>query len=127
MTKHISKIEKLIAELCPNGVPACRQAGSFGRISNSDLLPKSKNDVWYIYVLECDNGSLYKGFTTDIKQRYIQHISGKGANYTRVHKPINLLYYEVCNSEKEAVEREKYLKSGSAREILKQLQRIDYD
>jgi len=120
--KPVNKIEKLIDELCPDGVPACRQAGSLGRISNPNFMPKSKENTFYAYVLECENGALYKGFTTYINQRYIQHLTGKGAKYTRAHKPICLFYYEIFNSEKEALEREIYLKSGSASEVLKQLQ-----
>ena len=132
----MNKIEQLIEELCPQGVPACRQgvpacpqgvpacrqAGSLRRISSADLMPESKEGIWYVYVLECENRALYKGFTTDIHQRFIQHLTGKGAKYTREHKPTCLFYYEICSSEEEAVKREKYLKSGSAREILKQLQ-----
>lgn len=47
--------------------------------------------VWQIYVLECSNGSLYTGISTDSARRFLQHQSGKGARYTRSHPPRKML------------------------------------
>ncbi|WP_047383647.1 MULTISPECIES: GIY-YIG nuclease family protein [unclassified Cetobacterium] len=45
---------------------------------------------WYIYILRCENNSLYTGITTDVERRFKQHQSGKGAKYTKVNKPIKI-------------------------------------
>jgi putative endonuclease len=76
--------------------------------------------MWYVYVLLCEDGSLYKGFTTKLKQRYAQHLAGHGAKHTKNHKPVKVAYYEICDTEQDAVKREKYLKSGVGREFLKE-------
>lgn len=46
--------------------------------------------MWYVYIVECSDKSLYTGITNDIKRRLSQHNSGKGAKYTRVRKPVIL-------------------------------------
>jgi predicted GIY-YIG superfamily endonuclease len=75
--------------------------------------------MFYTYVLLCDNGAYYKGFTNNLEHRYQQHLNGNGAKYTTKHKPIKIAYYETFKTEEEAVAREKYFKSGSGREWLK--------
>ncbi len=79
-------------------------------------------DVLYLcvtFVLLCDNGTYYKGFTNNLERRYQQHLNGNGAKYTAKHKPIKIAYYETFETQQEAVAREKYFKSGSGREWLK--------
>ena len=46
---------------------------------------------WYVYLIECEDGSLYTGVAVDVERRYAQHQSGKGARYTRSHPPRRLL------------------------------------
>lgn len=46
---------------------------------------------WFLYVLECADGSLYTGITTDVAARYAVHAAGKGAKYTRGRPPRRLL------------------------------------
>ena len=75
--------------------------------------------MFYTYVLLCENGSYYKGFTNNLEYRYQQHLNGNGAQYTAKHKPVKIAYYETFKTQQEAVEREKYFKSGSGREWLK--------
>jgi len=75
--------------------------------------------MFYTYVLLCDNGSYYKGFTSNLESRYQQHLSGNGAQYTAKHKPVEIVYYETFETEQEAVASEKYFKSGLGREWLK--------
>lgn len=74
---------------------------------------------WFVYVLRCDDGSLYKGKTNDLERRIHEHLSGNGAEHTKKHKPVKLVYWESCKTETDALNREKYLKSGSGREWLK--------
>jgi putative endonuclease len=47
--------------------------------------------VWYLYLIECTNGALYAGITTDVAARYAKHASGKGAKYTRANPPVRLI------------------------------------
>ena len=47
--------------------------------------------VWYLYLLECSDGSIYTGITVDVAKRYAAHLAGKGARYTRSHPPRRLL------------------------------------
>lgn len=46
---------------------------------------------WYVYLIECRDGSLYTGIAVDVDRRYAQHVAGKGARYTRSHPPLKLL------------------------------------
>ncbi|MDE2599285.1 MAG: GIY-YIG nuclease family protein [Rhodocyclaceae bacterium] len=66
--------------------------------------------VWYLYLIECDDGSLYAGITTDVARRYAQHVAGKGARYTRMRKPVRLVGFRECASRSAALKDEIALK-----------------
>ena len=51
----------------------------------------SAPDSWYLYLLECRNGSYYTGIARDVDARFQAHCAGKGARYTRANPPIRLL------------------------------------
>ncbi len=54
--------------------------------------------MWYIYILECSDGTLYTGITTDVNKRLITHNKGKGAKYTRARLPVVLkVFFEADN------------------------------
>lgn len=46
---------------------------------------------WFLYLLECTDGSYYAGISTDVEARFRVHLSGKGARYTRAHPPLRIL------------------------------------
>ena len=46
---------------------------------------------WFVYLIECRDGSIYTGITTDVDRRYAMHVAGKGARYTRSRPPLSLL------------------------------------
>ena len=46
---------------------------------------------WFLYVIECEDGSLYTGIAIDPQARFAAHLAGKGARYTRSHPPRRLL------------------------------------
>ena len=46
---------------------------------------------WYVYLIECRDGSVYTGIATDVARRYAEHVAGKGARYTRSRPPMRLL------------------------------------
>lgn len=64
----------------------------------------------YTYIVECQDKSLYTGWTTDIKKRLLIHNQGKGAKYTRSRLPVRLLYYEIHATKEEAMRREYAIK-----------------
>lgn len=51
----------------------------------------TRRAAWYVYLLECRDGSLYTGIATDVARRFAQHVAGKGARYTRAHPPVRVL------------------------------------
>ena len=66
---------------------------------------------YYCYILECADGSLYTGLTTDPERRLQQHSSGRGARYTRSHPPISLAVVEDHPDLRTAMRRERALKA----------------
>ena len=67
----------------------------------------------YLYILLCKNGTYYTGSTIDLDSRIFQHFNGEGANYTRKHPPLKLVYYEEFTSIEEAFIREKQIQGWS--------------
>ncbi len=51
-------------------------------------------EAWYVYILQCSDGSLYTGVAKDVFVRLAEHNSGKGARYTRSRKPCLLRFFE---------------------------------
>ncbi len=64
----------------------------------------------YCYFLRCENNAFYIGWTTNVKRRFEQHANGKGAYYTRIHHPIEIVYWESHSSDHIARKREIHLK-----------------
>ena len=62
-------------------------------------------------MLECADGSLYTGWTTDPARRVKQHNAGRGAKYTRAHRPVKLVYVEQLPDRASAVKRELAIKA----------------
>lgn len=60
----------------------------------------------YTYILECDDHSLYTGWTNDLTKRYETHLAGKGGKYTHAHKPIRMVFYEESDTKEEAMSKE---------------------
>ncbi len=67
----------------------------------------------YTYMARCGDGSLYTGYTTDLKRREKAHNSGKGAKYTRSRLPVAIVYYEEFDTKEEAMRREAAIKKLS--------------
>ncbi|WP_122088783.1 GIY-YIG nuclease family protein [Halalkalicoccus subterraneus] len=70
----------------------------------------------YVYVLECADGSLYTGYTTDVERRLAEHDAGKGAKYTSGRTPVSLQYTESFESRSAAMKREYAIKQLSRAE-----------
>jgi len=69
--------------------------------------------MWNVYILKCNDGSLYTGITTDIDKRLKVHNQGKGSRYTRTRRPVNLIYFEEIETKGQALKREIEIKSFS--------------
>jgi putative endonuclease len=65
---------------------------------------------YYVYIILCEGNSFYTGYTKNVKSRFRLHLNGKGARYTRMHKPKDLVYVEEFDSRSEAMKREKRIK-----------------
>lgn len=74
---------------------------------------------YYTYILLIENNSLYCGYTDDLEKRFQAHLSGKGAKYTRAHKPLKIVYTKEFNTKSEAMKEEYRIKNLSHSEKLK--------
>ena len=64
----------------------------------------------YTYIVKCNDGSLYTGWTTDIEKRIEAHNAGKGAKYTKARRPVELVHLEEFSTKEEAMKREYAIK-----------------
>jgi len=67
-------------------------------------------DTHAVYVIECSDGSLYTGYTTDVERRVAEHDAGEGAKYTRGRTPVELRHVERFESKSAAMSREHEIK-----------------
>lgn len=68
---------------------------------------------WFVYILECADGSYYTGVTKSLMKRVETHNAGKGARYTKTRRPVRLRFAEFCESRADALVRECEIKSFS--------------
>ena len=64
----------------------------------------------YTYIVRCADGTLYTGWTNDLKKRIKAHNDGKGAKYTKTRRPVELVYFEHFATKEEAMSREYHIK-----------------
>jgi putative endonuclease len=69
--------------------------------------------IGWMYILECSDGSYYTDSTNNLELRLQQHQNGEGANHTKKHLPVKLLYYEEFQRIDEAFYREKQVQGWS--------------
>jgi putative endonuclease len=69
---------------------------------------------WFLYVIECADGSLYTGIAIDPQARFAAHAAGKGARYTRSHTPLRLVLTEPHPDRSSASKAEYAFKQLSA-------------
>ena len=73
-------------------------------------------DEHYVYVVECADGTLYTGYTTDVERRVAEHDAGEGTKYTRGRTPVRLVHAESFDSKSAAMSREYAIKRLSRAE-----------
>ena len=72
----------------------------------------------HLMMLSKKDRKLYTGYTNNLKARYKDHVSGR-VNSTKYRGELELIYFEACINEVDAIRREKYLKSGLGKKFLK--------
>lgn len=66
--------------------------------------------MYFVYLIECKDGSLYTGITTDVERRFAEHKEGAGANYTRSRGVRRVVFTEKQKTRSEAQKREAEIK-----------------
>jgi putative endonuclease len=75
--------------------------------------------MYYVYVLRSkQDGNLYVGYSSDLRKRLKLHCAGRVIS-TKHRRPLELVYYEACINEEDALHREKYLKTAYGKRYIK--------
>lgn len=69
--------------------------------------------MYYVYILECNDGTLYTGYTTDVERRVREHNEGTASKYTRSRLPVRCIHIEEYQDKSEALKRELQIKKLS--------------
>ena len=72
----------------------------------------------HTYIIECEDGTLYTGWTNNLEKRFEAHCTGKGAKYTKSHKPKAIVYKESFDTKEAAMAREYQIKHMSRKQKL---------
>ena len=75
--------------------------------------------MFYTYLLLTENNTLYCGYTNDLEKRFQKHLSGKGAKYTKAHKPIKIVYSKEFDNKSDAMREEARIKKLTHEEKIK--------
>jgi predicted GIY-YIG superfamily endonuclease len=73
----------------------------------------TEKKCYYVYILLCKDGSYYTGYAKNVERRLKMHKKGRGAKYTRIHKPEKLVYVEEYENRSGAMRRERQIKTFS--------------
>ncbi len=73
---------------------------------------------YYVYILQTRDNTLYCGIARDVQKRFREHLEGRGAKYTRAHKPEKIVYVKEFNSKNDALKEEYKIKHLSRKEKL---------
>ena len=72
------------------------------------------SSIYFVYLVQCSDGTFYTGITTDVQRRVTEHNeTPKGAKYTKARRPVSLVYQESVGSRGDAQKREYVLRSLS--------------
>ncbi|MFC2154300.1 GIY-YIG nuclease family protein [Candidatus Altiarchaeota archaeon] len=80
----------------------------------------------YVYILRCNWGELYVGYTTDLKRRFQEHQKGIGCKYTRGRRPVRMVYSKGYQDRGSAMKREAELKQLTKEEKLQLVKNQHY-
>jgi putative endonuclease len=107
------KKESAAVNAAPTLPPVATEVSESSADQSPNVTPQKP---WYLYLIECQDGTYYAGITTDVVKRYQTHLSGKGAKYTRARKPRRLLGARVYVNRSEAAKAEWAIKQLDKRE-----------
>ena len=74
------------------------------------------SDKFYTYILLTEKNTFYCGYTNDIKKRFEQHKKGDGAKYTKMFKPVKIVYFAEFDTKSDAMRQESLIKRMSRKE-----------
>ena len=85
-------------------------------MSDTSAPAATRQKDWFVYLIECADGSIYTGIAVDVAARFAAHLSGKGARYTRSgpHRPVRVLATEPHPDRSSASKAEYRIKRLSA-------------
>ena len=98
-------------------------------VTNRYSLPHSVRMEWLVYIIQCDDGSLYTGVTTDLERRLAEHRgnsrggNSRGAKYFNGRTPRRVVYTETGHNRSSACQREAAIKQLSRRQKLELLRK----
>ena len=81
--------------------------------------------MWYIYMVECADGTIYTGISNNVSKRILAHNSGKGAKYTKTRLPVTLKWSQSCENRSEASKEEYKIKKLSRKEKLQKIEEYE--
>lgn len=73
----------------------------------------------YVYIIKCNDNSLYTGWTNNLEERFKAHSEGRGAKYTKGRGPLELVYFEEYENKVDAMKREWKIKKLNKKDKLK--------
>jgi len=73
--------------------------------------PQKKRKSYFVYMLLCNDGSYYTGYTSNVLSRFERHKKGHGARYTRMRQPRKIVYLQKFNTRRAAMRRERQMKA----------------
>jgi putative endonuclease len=89
-------------------------------------MKKSKRDSYYVYILLCADGSYYTGYSNNPANRFTEHSKGRGARYTRMHKPSGIAYLQSLKTRSAAMKRERQIKTFTHEQKRNLIERTAY-
>ena len=84
-----------------------------GRIAQETHSPLKKHKSYFVYMLLCDDGSYYTGYTSNVLSRFERHKKGHGARYTRMRQPRKIVYLQKFSTRRAAMRKERQMKALS--------------
>ena len=115
-TKHTLSLDRVKKEIekCDLVCANCHRIRTVGRRDKTSVTPKVAKKTlekdWFVYILKCEDGTLYTGITTELERRFEEHKSGNGARYTRSRGAAECVYTEKHATRSEALVRESAIK-----------------
>jgi putative endonuclease len=83
------------------------------RITNGTHSRNGKRTSYFVYMLLCDDGSYYTGYTSNVQSRFERHRKGRGARYTKMRQPKRIVYLQRFATRRAAMRRERQMKTLS--------------